>query len=47
MIYKNEKPAILMFQDGTYYEGIGFGAVNKISGEITISTVPGLSLIHI
>jgi len=41
MIYKNEKPAILMLQDGTYYEGIGFGAVKKVSGEITISTVPG------
>ena len=47
MIYKNEKPAILMFQDGTYYEGIGFGAVKKISGEITISTVPGSGYVEI
>ena len=41
MIYKNEKPAILMFQDGTYFEGIGFGAIKKVSGEITFSAIPG------
>lgn len=41
MLYKEEKPAILMFQDGTYYEGIGFGATGKVSGEITISAIPG------
>ena len=41
MIYKNEKPAILMFQDGSYFEGIGFGAVKKVSGEITFTTIPG------
>lgn len=41
MIYKNEKPAILMFQDGTFFEGIGFGATKKVSGEITFSAIPG------
>ena len=41
MIYINEKPAILMFQDGTYFEGIGFGAITKVSGEITFSAIPG------
>ncbi|MHA1488159.1 MAG: glutamine-hydrolyzing carbamoyl-phosphate synthase small subunit [Promethearchaeota archaeon] len=41
MIYKEEKPAILMFQDGTYFEGIGFGATKKVSGEITFSSIPG------
>jgi len=41
MILKNEKPAILMFQDGTYYEGIGFGAIGKVSGEITFTAIPG------
>ena len=41
MIYKNEKPAILMFQDGTYFEGIGFGATKKVSGEITFCAIPG------
>ena len=47
MIYKNEKPAILMFQDGTYFEGIGFGAVKKISGEITFSTIPGSGYVEV
>ncbi len=46
MIYKNEKPAILMFQDGTYFEGIGFGAVKKVSGEITFTTIPGSGYIE-
>jgi len=41
MIYNNEKPAILMFKDGIYFEGIGFGAVKKVSGEITFSAIPG------
>lgn len=46
MIYKNEKPAILIFQDGTYFEGIGFGAVKKVSGEITFLTIPGSGYIE-
>jgi len=46
MIYKNEKPAILMFQDGTYFEGIGFGAVKKVSGEMTFTTIPGSGYIE-
>ena len=41
MIYKNEKPAILMLQDGTYYEGIGFGATKKVGGEIVFTTITG------
>ena len=41
MIYMNEKPAILIFKDGTYFEGIGFGAVKKVSGEVTFSAIPG------
>jgi len=41
MIYKTEKPAILMLQDGTYFEGIGFGATNKIIGEMTFTAIPG------
>ncbi len=47
MIYKYEKPAILMFQDGTCLEGIGFGAVKKVSGEITFSTIPGSGYVEI
>ena len=41
MIYKDEKPAILMFQDGTYFEGIGLGAIKKVMGEITFTAIPG------
>lgn len=41
MIYKTEKQAILMFQDGTYFEGIGFGATKKVLGEITFTAIPG------
>lgn len=47
MIYKNEKPAILMLQDGSYYEGIGFGAQGKVSGEITFTSIPGSGYIEI
>ncbi|TFG29603.1 MAG: carbamoyl-phosphate synthase small subunit [Promethearchaeota archaeon] len=46
MIYNNERPAILMFQDGTYFEGIGIGATAKITGEITFSTIPGSGYIE-
>jgi carbamoyl-phosphate synthase small subunit len=41
MIYKNEKPAIFMFEDGRYFEGIGFGATKKVFGECTFTTIPG------
>ena len=47
MLYKKERPAILMFQDGTYFEGIGFGANEKVSGEITFSTIPGSGYVEI
>jgi len=41
MIYKTENPAILMLEDGSYYEGIGIGAMKKVIGELTFSTIPG------
>ncbi len=47
MIYKNEKPAILMFQDGTYFEGIGFGAVKKVISEMTFTAIPGSGYVEI
>ena len=47
MIYKDEKPAILMFQDGTYFEGIGFGAINKVIGELTFTAIPGSGYVEI
>jgi carbamoyl-phosphate synthase small subunit len=47
MIYKNQKPAILMFQDGCYFEGIGFGYPKRVTGEITFTTIPGSGYIEI
>jgi len=41
MHLKYERPAILMFQDGRYFEGIGFGATRRICGEIVFTTVTG------
>ncbi|MBD3212580.1 MAG: glutamine-hydrolyzing carbamoyl-phosphate synthase small subunit [Candidatus Lokiarchaeota archaeon] len=46
MIYKEEKPAILLLEDGSYFEGIGVGASKQIMGEITFSTVPGSGYIE-
>ena len=46
MTYKNERIAILMFQDGTYFEGLGIGATKKVLGEITFSTIPGSGYIE-
>ncbi len=41
MIYKKEKPAILMLQDGRYFEGIGFGAIKIVTGEFVFNTMTG------
>ncbi|MHA1757513.1 MAG: glutamine-hydrolyzing carbamoyl-phosphate synthase small subunit [Promethearchaeota archaeon] len=41
MIYKNEKPAILMLKDGRYFEGIGFGASKIVTGELVFNTMTG------
>ena len=41
MLYKKERPAILMFKDGRYFEGIGFGATKKVFGEIVFTTITG------
>ncbi|MBY9007524.1 MAG: glutamine-hydrolyzing carbamoyl-phosphate synthase small subunit [Candidatus Lokiarchaeota archaeon] len=41
MIYKNEKPAILMLKDGRYFQGIGFGASKIITGELVFNTITG------
>jgi len=35
---KYDRPAILMFQDGRYFEGIGFGASKKVCGEVVFTT---------
>jgi carbamoyl-phosphate synthase small subunit len=41
MLYKKERPAVLMLQDGRYFEGIGFGATKKVEGEIVFTTITG------
>jgi carbamoyl-phosphate synthase small subunit len=41
MITKGEKPAILMFQDGRYFQGIGFGATKIVTGELVFNTMTG------
>jgi len=41
MLYKKERPAILMLQDGRYFEGVGFGATKKAGGEIVFTTITG------
>ncbi len=41
MIYKKEKPAILMLQDGRYFQGIGFGAAKIVTGELVFNTMTG------
>jgi len=39
MLYKEERPAILMFKDGRYFQGIGFGATKKVTGELVFNTI--------
>lgn len=41
MLYKDERPAILMFKDGRYFEGIGFGATKTVVGELVFTTITG------
>ena len=41
MLYKKERPAILVLKDGRYFEGIGFGATKKVYGEIVFTTITG------
>jgi len=41
MLYRKERPAILMLQDGRYFQGIGFGATKTIGGELVFTTITG------
>jgi len=41
MIYKDEKPAILMLKNGRYFQGIGFGATKVVTGELVFNTMTG------
>ena len=38
MFFDTESSAILLLEDGTYFEGISFGAVGTISGEVVFNT---------
>ncbi len=46
MLYKKERPAILMLQDGRYFQGIGFGASKKVEGEIVFTTITGAGYVE-
>ncbi len=41
MLLKNERPAILMLQDGRFFRGIGFGASKILTGELVFTTITG------
>ncbi len=41
MQYKKEKPAVLMLQDGRFFQGIGFGATKIVTGEFVFNTMTG------
>ena len=41
MLRKDEKPAILMLQDGRYFQGVGFGATKIVTGELVFTTITG------
>ena len=41
MLYKKERPAVLMLKNGKYFEGIGFGASKIVTGEIVFNTMTG------
>ncbi len=41
MLYKKERPAILMLKDGRYFQGIGIGATKIVSGELVFNTMTG------
>jgi len=41
MLYKKEKPAILMLKNGNYFKGVGFGATKIVTGEFVFNTMTG------
>jgi carbamoyl-phosphate synthase small subunit len=41
MLYKKERPAVLMLKNGKYFEGIGFGASKIVTGELVFTTMTG------
>jgi carbamoyl-phosphate synthase small subunit len=41
VLLKNERPAILMLQDGRFFRGIGFGVSKIVTGELVFTTITG------
>jgi len=41
VVYKNERPAILMLKNGKFFQGIGFGATKIVTGELVFNTMTG------
>ena len=37
-LHENEKKAVLVLEDGSYFVGQGFGAARKLTGEVVFST---------
>lgn len=46
MRFRKERTAVLMLQDGRYFEGIGIGASKIVSGEIVFTTITGAGYIE-
>ena len=38
MFFDTDSSAILLLEDGTYFEGLSFGALGTISGEVVFNT---------
>ena len=38
MFFDTESTAILLLEDGTYFEGISFGSIGTIAGEVVFNT---------
>lgn len=46
VVYKNERPAILLLKNGHIFYGIGFGASKTVTGEIVFNTITGAGYIE-
>ena len=38
MFFDSDNSAILLLEDGTYFEGLSFGALGTVSGEVVFNT---------
>lgn len=46
MRFRKERKAVLMLQEGRYFEGVGFGATKIVSGEIVFTSITGAGYIE-